>query len=315
MKCPKCGYLGFETRERCRHCGYDFSLAVAPESRPELPLQSTTGAGAPLSDLDLAAPPIVREGETALDLDRMIGTAETVPDADSHAPFPGRTNPASGPSLPLFGFGAHLDDPRLVVTPPPVGPPLSVRRTTPEIPRVRARTRQTPRPTDDEPSLFVEPALAPEPPWRSAPPAAVPHTSAPPASRAARLLAAVLDLVILAAVDLATVYLTLAMSGLTMSSIDVLPLAPLLGFFVVLNGGYLVIFVAATGQTLGKMATGVRVTGDDGRRVDVMGAVLRAGGCGLSALTAGLGYIPAFVAHDGRALQDRVSGTRVVSAR
>src|SRR5215510_7647625 len=26
MKCPKCGYLGFERVERCRNCGYDFSL-------------------------------------------------------------------------------------------------------------------------------------------------------------------------------------------------------------------------------------------------------------------------------------------------
>ena len=26
MKCPKCSYLGFETGDRCRNCGYDFSL-------------------------------------------------------------------------------------------------------------------------------------------------------------------------------------------------------------------------------------------------------------------------------------------------
>ena len=29
MKCPKCGYLGFEDMERCRNCGYDFSLTAA----------------------------------------------------------------------------------------------------------------------------------------------------------------------------------------------------------------------------------------------------------------------------------------------
>ena len=27
MKCPKCEYLGFETGDRCKNCGYDFSLA------------------------------------------------------------------------------------------------------------------------------------------------------------------------------------------------------------------------------------------------------------------------------------------------
>ena len=26
MKCPKCGYLGYQDVERCRNCGYDFSL-------------------------------------------------------------------------------------------------------------------------------------------------------------------------------------------------------------------------------------------------------------------------------------------------
>ena len=34
MKCPKCHYLGFETGDRCKHCGYDFSL-MAPASEPE----------------------------------------------------------------------------------------------------------------------------------------------------------------------------------------------------------------------------------------------------------------------------------------
>ena len=28
MKCPKCQYLGFDSGERCRNCGYDFSLAL-----------------------------------------------------------------------------------------------------------------------------------------------------------------------------------------------------------------------------------------------------------------------------------------------
>ena len=28
VKCPKCGYVGFEETARCRHCGYDFSFAA-----------------------------------------------------------------------------------------------------------------------------------------------------------------------------------------------------------------------------------------------------------------------------------------------
>ena len=27
MKCPKCGFLGFDSGDRCKNCGYDFSLA------------------------------------------------------------------------------------------------------------------------------------------------------------------------------------------------------------------------------------------------------------------------------------------------
>ena len=51
MKCPKCNYLGFETGDRCKHCGYDFSLlapppAPAPHPKiggPELPLFAPRG--------------------------------------------------------------------------------------------------------------------------------------------------------------------------------------------------------------------------------------------------------------------------------
>jgi uncharacterized RDD family membrane protein YckC len=31
VKCPKCAYLGFETGDRCKNCGYDFSLLSAAE--------------------------------------------------------------------------------------------------------------------------------------------------------------------------------------------------------------------------------------------------------------------------------------------
>ena len=34
MKCPKCHYLGFETGDRCKNCGYDFSLLSAAELQP-----------------------------------------------------------------------------------------------------------------------------------------------------------------------------------------------------------------------------------------------------------------------------------------
>ena len=39
MKCPKCSYLGFETGDRCKNCGYDFSLLAAPPHAPDADLK------------------------------------------------------------------------------------------------------------------------------------------------------------------------------------------------------------------------------------------------------------------------------------
>ena len=77
MKCPKCGYLGFETTDRCRNCQYDFSLATITTD-PELALQAADRRGESNSDFEL--PPIKRQTDplnaSALDLDRLFGTAE-----------------------------------------------------------------------------------------------------------------------------------------------------------------------------------------------------------------------------------------------
>ena len=77
MKCPKCGYLGFETTDRCRNCQYDFSLAPFTDE-PDLTLQNSRKTDS-LSDFEL--PPIQRQSdslsETALDLDRLFGDVES----------------------------------------------------------------------------------------------------------------------------------------------------------------------------------------------------------------------------------------------
>ena len=76
MKCPKCGYLGFETTDRCRNCQYDFSLASAV-AEPELTLHDTRQDESP-GDFELA--PIKRQTDklsaNALDLDRLFGDAD-----------------------------------------------------------------------------------------------------------------------------------------------------------------------------------------------------------------------------------------------
>ena len=49
MKCPKCSYLGFETGDRCKNCGYDFSLLLSssPAVDRELSLREPEGGEAP----------------------------------------------------------------------------------------------------------------------------------------------------------------------------------------------------------------------------------------------------------------------------
>ncbi len=42
MKCPKCGYLGFDTGPRCRNCSYDFALLESGEEGA-LPLDADRG--------------------------------------------------------------------------------------------------------------------------------------------------------------------------------------------------------------------------------------------------------------------------------
>src|SRR4030095_17115585 len=55
MKCPKCDYLGFETGDRCKNCGYDFSLLAAPEVEPaDLSLKSPERDAVTIGDLWLA---------------------------------------------------------------------------------------------------------------------------------------------------------------------------------------------------------------------------------------------------------------------
>ena len=79
-------------------------------------------------------------------------------------------------------------------------------------------------------------------------------------------------------------------------------------------------FTAATGQTIGKMAAGIRVVGTSPAdvihdRVTFGRAVLRTAGYFASLLPAGLGFLPAFVGpRDHRALHDRLAETRVVRA-
>jgi uncharacterized RDD family membrane protein YckC len=276
MKCPKCQYFSFDSGERCRNCGYDFSLVVDTPP-PDLPIQDGTEAIGPLADFSLN---------------------------DLFTPGGG------DPDAPLVTPGAT---PRA---------PLAVRRTAPAVPRPKARRETGRAATDREPRLALDTAEMAIVPEATPSPVAETRLSDPirvVAPAGARLLGGVIDLALVAGIDFVVVYFTLKICDLPFAQALALPMAPLLSFLALLNGGYLSTFVAAGGQTIGKMAAGIRVIPADpgappSERVSFGQAVVRAAGYLASALPAGIGFLPAFFGQERRALHDRLADTRVVKA-
>src|SRR5262249_29698022 len=109
-------------------------------------------------------------------------------------------------------------------------------------------------------------------------------------------------------------YFTMQICGISPWELRILPKVPLAAFLLVQNGGYLVVFTAG-GQTLGKMAAGIRVVSSaSGSPLDLGHAILRPLLWFVLAAPAGLGFVTAFFGSDHRGLHDRLAGTRVVRA-
>ncbi len=332
MKCPKCGYLGFEEVDRCRHCGFDLSFAAPPLEANELALQSTSGAGRPYEDYALAdRPQPPAPDPPALDLDRLIGaTTPGLSEADDALPLRASIQPdASAPQaaahglsspsrrLPLFDRSVVGDELPAVAPPRPAGSPLAVRRSTPELPRARSKSpSRTPRHLDRPLVAAAEPAGArlssPLVPLSPKPASAA---LAEPASRVPRTLAALFDLCLLGGISAGVIYLTLRIADLTVADLPRLQVVPMSAFLLILNGGYLMGFTAAGGRTIGKMLAGVQVRREDGRAVDASSALLRALGTLITVLTLGVPLVFALLSADRRALADRMAGTQVVRVR
>ena len=299
MKCPKCSYIGFEESDRCRNCGYEFALSDERPVHADLPMRAGDDDGGPLVDLALGArggreaerPRTPAPTRSRLDLDRVIGAE---PQTD----------------LPLFGSGAPVepDLPPLVSAPASPRRPLSVRRHTPAPARVR-RPQPDAREAAGTLDLPLPAYAAPERAVRAA--VSDPHAIVL-AGPAPRISAALLDVVLLGGVHWATIYLTLRLCGLMLHDWRVLPVVPLLAFFLLVDGGYLVAFTTAGGQTIGKMACGIKVVRDDDEGMSLGVAAVRAFGAIASTLCLGAGLIPALVHEDRRAIHDRLAGTCVV---
>ncbi len=160
----------------------------------------------------------------------------------------------------------------------------------------------------------VEPTI--QPPWKR-PEREQPDPPEAPAQDAgvgARFLAVAIDLLILAAIDVVVIYFTIQICAISVDDLGLLPKGPLIAFLFVQNGGYLVAFTAG-GQTLGKMAAGIRVVPNErDASLDLGHAFLRTLMWVVLAVPAGLGFLTALFSRDHRGLHDRFAGTRVVRA-
>jgi uncharacterized RDD family membrane protein YckC len=224
------------------------------------------------------------------------------------------------PTLPLFGRGLD-DDAPLITRPSPPRVPLSVRRSTPDVPRMRTTPPRTATldldldGSDDAQTaarLPMTSAIA-----HSIDPGRKPDSAASVGEDAGvslRLLAVLVDSAILLTIDAAVIYFTMQICSVSSSELGLLPKVPLAAFLVVQNIGYLLAFTAG-GQTLGKMAAGLRIVpAHSGDSLDMHCAVKRTVAWLVLAVPAGLGLLSACFSRDHRGLHDRFAGTRVIRA-
>ena len=323
MKCPKCSYLGFETGDRCKNCGYDVSLLAAPPEPPD-------------PDLNVNVPDHLPAEADRSWMDRLhtgiheVAEAHEMPESAVAAPSPAMmleppvvVRPEPEQNFPLFDPREEEDDEPLIKFPSTPRAPLSVRRT-PEQPHHRPPSRSL-RPDSPPLSLeFSEDSHATPEPGLDAPLERIDPiqqlrhalssrgTTEPLVSSLPRRIAAGLtDHVILFGIDLIVLYSTLRMAGLTMGEWALLPPVPMIGFLLLLKLSYFGAFTAACGQTIGKMAAHIRVVADDAP-LDPARAIRRTMMSGVSLLALGAGFIPAILDPDHRALHDRMARTRVV---
>jgi uncharacterized RDD family membrane protein YckC len=346
MRCPKCHYLSFDPEPRCKNCGYGFS----PDDS-DLLLREANTPDAPFADLSLHEPsvpdwqPVVQKTSTS----SAAGAAAGVIDRPAVAVRPQAHHPVepsiSGPvpeaprvpptaELPLFvkGFTAPTAEaaPQLERSVPaepvvkvPAEPraPLGVRRRPAEGRPVRPRQSSPVKHGPLDRDLLADlqktdrldraevGAVAP------APDAALDRASA----AGARLAAAAVDGLLLAILSSAVVWITIRWTGLSLVQVAFLPvLLPITAFLLLMALGYLLMFTAASGQTLGKMALRLRVVGHIAASgTDELLTARQAAYRSLltipSVLALGVGFLPALVG-DHRAVHDRLAHTRVVRA-
>jgi uncharacterized RDD family membrane protein YckC len=353
MKCPKCHYLSFEPEPRCRHCGHDFSVvepdlfsAATPFDQVELKREAPGEVAPALGRrLDLASaaprattvdrhppPPPADRRATELPLfvaglDRGAGPVPAAPPAIRAVPaLPVQPTPAPrapAASLPsgqapvgaaaAVGPASRIDVP---VDVPAAPRPLAVRRPVIEGPRSRTSAADLRRVGPLDRDLTEDLArLEAEDRRRAALASAAQPAGG--ASLGSRVAAGLLDVVLLGLVNAVAIVLTLRLVGLTMAELPWAAAVSLVAFLWLVDMGYVMLFTASAGQTIGKMAIGLRVVDISHERprerLTVAQAAYRALLTFPSVMALGAGFLPALVGSGG-AVHDRLTHTRVIRA-
>jgi uncharacterized RDD family membrane protein YckC len=354
MRCPKCHYLSFDPEPRCKNCGYGFSpddsdLLLRETSTPDGPFTDLS-----LHVDPNPSEPVVPEwqqvvqetsaastgGSAAAVIDRpAVGARPQVHDpAELSIPRPAQA-PRVAPTteLPLFVKGltatavdaavpspeTSLSDEPIVKVPAEPRAPLGVRRQPAEGRPVRPRHSPSasagkPGPLDRDLLSDLQKIDRPDQTDLAAGVAPASQAALERASAAgARLAAAVVDALLLAVLSAGVLWITMRWTGLSLAQVALLPvLLPIAAFLLLIALGYLLMFTAASGQTLGKMALRLRVvghvaeTGTD-ELLTTTQAAYRSFLTIPSVLALGAGFLPALVG-DHRAVHDRLAHTRVV---
>jgi len=318
MRCTKCHYLSFDPEPRCRNCGHDLSM---DESQPLSWAETTLRGRGPAT----SSAPSASSAAAVMAPPRAAVAPSTAAIATAELPLFVRS---MGEPVREDGPEIEEEDPvPLVKVPARPRVPVAVRRATPDSARLRAKYGMPPIP---EPDLLDQVQLQEEVPLPLPPPAQVPMqwTREPAEERATaaadpesvggltRLAASAIDALFLVAIVGVVVYFTLRLTGLTLADYRLLPVVPMVTMFSLLAVGYLALFTAAGGQTLGKMVMHIRVVSspsesDFGQTLTVSQAAVRSLAALPSVLVLGAGLIPALFGA-GAAVHDRLAHTRVV---
>jgi len=327
MSCPACGGHLPGGQERCPACGAhvapltEGALAPDPAARPRPePLREIPGLKKrertwkdevrervrdrkrKRGDGDL---PLFRDGEDVEGDDPEAMTEEPAV-SEPPQPAPPRTPLAFMDTHPVEVEDEDAADLPLRPAELPLRAPASASDPAPELRLAAAgepagvRTR-TPEPTmesADEWTLGAEPADAARPVER-------------PAYSGERARAAALDVALLTVLWAIVVYFAGRAAHVELAGLR--PAWPYLaGYLAFLGLTYAGYFTGTTGQTLGKIAVGLRVVDAGGRPPGYLRAFVRAALGSVGVLAAGAGLIPMLVDPARRALHDRVLRTRVV---